>query len=231
LLLDHLEGRAGEPELERDDGHVGPAMGAEWFFAEPDEWIEAERAAFERVRGRVLDIGAGAGRHSLEAQRRGLEAVAIDASPGAVEVCRRRGVRDARLLPLAEVDERLGVFDTVLLLCGNLGLAGGADETSALLERLHGLTAPEARIVFDTVDPHVDNDEADLAYLARNRERGRMPGQMTIRIRYGRLATPWYDLLCVSPGELEGLAAPTGWRLVWRQDAEPPDWYGVLQKS
>jgi SAM-dependent methyltransferase len=138
LLLDHLEGRAGEPELERDDGHVGPAMGAEWFFAEPDEWIEAERAAFERVRGRVLDIGAGAGRHSLEAQRRGLEAVAIDASPGAVEVCRRRGVRDARLLPLAEVDERLGVFDTVLLLCGNLGLAGGADETSALLERLHG---------------------------------------------------------------------------------------------
>jgi SAM-dependent methyltransferase len=231
LLLDHLEGRAGEPELERDDGHVGPAMGAEWFFAEPDEWIEAERAAFERVRGRVLDIGAGAGRHSLEAQRRGLEAVAIDASPGAVEVCRRRGVRDARLLPLAEVDERLGVFDTVLLLCGNLGLAGGADETSALLERLHGLTAPEARIVFDTVDPHVDNDEADLAYLARNRERGRMPGQMTIRIRYGRLATPWYDLLCVSPEELEGLAAPIGWRLVWRQDAEPPDWYGVLRKS
>jgi SAM-dependent methyltransferase len=206
-------------------------MGAEWFFAECDEWVEAERAAFELVRGRVLDIGAGAGRHSLEAQRRGLDAVAIDISPGAVEVCRRRGVRDARLLPLDEVGERLGDFDTLLLLCGNLGLAGGAEETSALLERLHRLTAPDARIVFDSVDPDVDKDEADLAYLAWNRERGRRPGQVTIRIRYGGLVTPWHDLLCVSPGELEELAAPTGWRLAWRRDAEPPDWYGVLEKS
>ena len=85
--------------------------------------------------------------------------------------------------------------------------------------------------MFDTVDPHVDNDEADLAYLARNRERGLMPGQVTIRIRYGGLVTPWYDLLCVSPEELEELAAPTGWRLAWRRDGEPPDWYGVLEKS
>jgi len=231
LLLDHLEGRAGEPELERDDGHIGPAMGAEWFFAEHAEWVEAERAAFELVRGRVLDIGAGAGRHSLEAQRRGLQAVAIDISPGAVEVCRRRGVHDVRLLPLDEIAEKLGAFDTILLLCGNLGLAGGADETSALLERLHKLTAADARIVFDSVDPHVDNDEADLAYVARNRERLRMPGQVTIRIRYGGLVTPWYDLLCVSSGELEELAAPTGWRLAWRREAEPPDWYGALEKS
>ena len=206
-------------------------MGAEWFFAGHDDWIEPERAAFELVRGRVLDIGAGAGRHSLEAQRRGLEAVAIDISPGAIEVCRRRGVGDARLLPLSQVDESLGRFDTVLLLCGNLGLAGGADETVAFLERLHGLTVPGARIVFDSVDPHVDNDEADLAYLERNRTRGRMPGQMTVRIRYGGRVTPWSDLLCVSPAELEELAAGTGWRLAWRRDAEPPDWYGVLEKS
>jgi len=206
-------------------------MGAEWFFAGHNDWMEEERAAFELVRGRVLDIGAGAGRHSLEAQQRGLEAVAIDISPGAIEVCRRRGVRDARLLPLSQVDGRLGVFDTVLLLCGNLGLAGGADETIALLEKLHGFTNSGARIVFDSVDPHSENDDADLAYLERNRERGRLPGQVTIRIRYGGLATPWYDLLCVSPDELEELAVPTGWRLMWRRDSAPPDWYGVLEKA
>ena len=100
-------------------------MGAEWFFADHDDWARIERDAFEHVDGRVLDIGAGAGRHSLVAQRRQLESVAIDISPGAVEVCRRRGLRDAQLLPLAEIDESLGAFDTVLLLCGNFGLAGG----------------------------------------------------------------------------------------------------------
>jgi hypothetical protein len=135
------------------------------------------------------------------------------------------------VLPLDEVDERLGAFDTVLLLCGNVGLAGGADETVALLEKLHRVTAPDARIVFDSVDPQAGSDEGDLAYLERNRARGRMPGEVTIRIGYGGLVTPWYDLLCVSPRELEELAAPTGWRLAWHREAEPPDWYGVLEKS
>ena len=207
-------------------------MGAEWFFAEHDEWAEAERAAFGLVRGRVLDIGAGAGRHSLEAQRRGLEAVAVDNSPGAVETCRRRGVRDARLVPLEEIDDTLGAFDTVLLLCGNFGLAGGRDDTLTLLHRLHRLTAPEGRIVLDTVNPHVENDAKDLAYLERNLERGRMPGQVTIRIRYGELVTPWFELLCVSPSELQDLLVGTGWRMGWAREAdEPPDWYAVLEKA
>lgn len=204
-------------------------MGAGWFFADHDDWAEAERTAFEYVHGRVLDIGAGAGRHSLEAQKRGLEAVAIDISPGAVEVCRLRGVEDVRLLSLEEVDESLGVFDTVLLMCGNFGLAGSGEETIALLGKLHALTSPEGRIVLDTVSPYVDADATDLAHYERNRGRGRMPGQVTIRIRYEGLATPWYDLLCVDLPELETLAVGTGWRPVMiREDGA--DLYAVLEK-
>jgi hypothetical protein len=139
-------------------------------------------------------------------------------------------VHDARLLSLEEIDERLGIFDTALLMCGNLGLAGNASETSALLRRLHDVTSPEGRVVFDTVDPHLDNDEGDLAYLDRNRVTGRMPGEITIRIRYGELVTPWFELLLLSAPELEDLLAGTGWRLAWRRDADPPDWYGVLEK-
>jgi SAM-dependent methyltransferase len=231
LLLDHLAGESGQPLLERDDGNVGPALGAESLFVEPPDWPEAERRAFEFVRGRVLDVGAGAGRHSLEAQRRGLEAVAIDISPGAVEVCRRRGVRDVRLLPLAAMDESLGAFDTVLLMCGNFGLAGSGSETKSALRMLHELTAPDGRIVLDSVDPYVENDGADLAYLEQNRKRGRMPGQVTIRIRYEERATPWFDLLCVSRAELEDLAGAAGWRVAWAIDGEPPDFYAVLEKD
>jgi SAM-dependent methyltransferase len=205
-------------------------MGAGWFFADHHDWTEPERSAFEYVDGRVLDVGAGAGRHSLVVQRRQLEAVAIDISPGAVDVCRRRGVEDARLLPFVEIDESLGAFDTVLLLCGNFGLAGSEEETVALLEKLHSLTSPGARVVLDTVDPYVDNDEADLAYLERNREHGRMPGQMTIRIRYAGLTTPWYDLLCVNPLELAALLEGTGWHSVWVRE-DDTDVYAVLEKD
>ena len=52
------------------------------------------------------------------------------------------------------------------------------------------MTSPSGRIVLDSVDPYVDADDADLAYEERNRARGRLPGQVTIRIRYGERATP-----------------------------------------
>lgn len=231
LLLDHLAGAAGEPILERDDGSAGPALPADVFFAEHDAWPVGERSVFAAVGGRVLDVGCGAGRHSLEAQRRRCEVVAIDVSPGAVEVCRRRGVRDVRLLALAEVGPELGSFDTVLMFCGNLGLPGDAAEAVRTFRRLHALTVPGARIVFDSVDPHQDADEDDLAYWERNRARGRLPGQVTIRLRYGALATPWFDLLTLSPAELEGLLAGTGWRLARVVEGEPPDYYGALEKT
>ena len=216
--------------LELDDGRSGPALGAGWFFAEQAQWPEAERAVFRYARGRVLDVGAGAGRHSLEAQRRGLEVVAIDVSPGAVEVCRRRAVHDARLLALEDVDDELGVFDTVLMMCGNFGLVGSADQAGSTLARLHTITTVGGRIILDSVDPHVDCSDAELAYQERNRANGRMPGQVTIRIRYGDRVTPWYGLLNVSADELEGLVDGTGWQVAQLVDTEPPDVYAVLEK-
>ena len=230
LLLDHLEGEPGRMILERDDGYAGPALPAEIFLAGHDQWPDEERRVFELVHGRVLDIGCGAGRHSLEAERRGLSAVAIDISPGAVEVCRRLGVRDVRLLPLAAVDESLGVFDTILMMCGNFGLVGTAADAGPALRTLHGITTPDARIVLDSVDPYVD-DEDDLAYLERNRARGRLPGQVTIRLRYLDSVTPWFDLLNLSPSELEQLLTGTGWHVAHLVPGEPPDYYAVLEKT
>jgi hypothetical protein len=170
-------------------------------------------------------------RGSLEAQSRGLDVLAIDISPGAVEVSRRRGVHDVRLLPIAEVDQRLGRFDSVLMMCGNFGLAGSARETERWLQTLHGMTPPSGRIVLDTVDPYQDADAEYLAYIERNRARGAMPGQVTIRIRYGERVTPWFDLLLVSPSELDELAGRAGWRAAKVVPGDQPDFYAVLEKA
>ena len=230
-LLDELAGVAREGQLERDDGSTGPSMAAASFLIPFDGWHPAERQVFERVRGRVLDVGCGAGRHSLEAQERNLDVLAIDISPGAVEASRRRGVCDVRLLPIAEVDERLGTFDSVLMMCGNFGLAGSAGETERWLQTMHRMTTPSGRIVLDTVDPYQDADAGYLAYMERNRARGAMAGQVTIRIRYGERLTPWFDLLLVSPSELDELAGRAGWRVAEVVAGEPPDSYAVLEKG
>jgi SAM-dependent methyltransferase len=231
LLLDHLSGHAGEAILERDDGYTRPALSAAVFFAEFDEWPSEEQQVFERVRGRVLDVGCGAGRHSLEAQQRGCEVVAIDISPGAVEVARRRGVLDVRLLPLAAVDRTLGLFDTVLMMCGNFGLFGTEEEARRLLRTLYEISPPEGRIVFDSLDPSLTDDSRNLAYQARNRALGRPRGQVTIRVRYRDFTTAWFNLLTLSPAELEDLLEGTGWRLAELFSSTPPDYFGVLEKA
>ena len=80
------------------------------YLAPVRRWKAVERRALRYARGRVLDVGCGAGRVALELQVRGREVVAIDPSPGAGEVSRGRGVRDVRLLRLEDVDESLGHF-------------------------------------------------------------------------------------------------------------------------
>ena len=116
-LLDHLAGEDTYEIIERDDGMFNVSPGAKLYFSEYEDWSPAEKQAMTHVRGRVLDIGCGAGRHSLYLQGQGFDVHGIDVSPGAIEVCRRRGLAKTSLMPLTQVSRnKLGVFDTVLMM-------------------------------------------------------------------------------------------------------------------
>jgi SAM-dependent methyltransferase len=211
-LQDQLEGRNARVVVEREDGYVYTES-VDWYFGGLKRWHTAERLALRQVRGRVLDVGAGAGRVALELQKRGHEVVAIDISPLAVAVCKKRGVRDARVLPLTRIESSLGRFETVAMFGNNFALVQNPRRARWLLRRLRGLTTDEARILAVCYDPHQTKDSADLAYHEWNRRRGRMPGQIRLRVRYAAYATPWADYLMVSPSELEEIVAGTGWKV------------------
>jgi methylase of polypeptide subunit release factors len=87
-LLDMAAGRPEPTVIERDDGFIG--IDATDYVASLDDLAHW---ALDRAVGRVLDVGAGAGRASLALQERGQDVVALDLSPGAILACRRRGVR------------------------------------------------------------------------------------------------------------------------------------------
>lgn len=211
-LLDHCRGVwVPPPELEIGSGQIGDAMHPEWFFRSFEEWDWWDRELLPLVaQGPALDLGAGAGRASLWLQEQGATVTAVDSSAGAVDVCRLRGVNDARVGDLRNppTDQR---WRTILLLCGNLGLAGSWQKTRALLARLAEVSAPDAAIVGDTVEPG-GPPEADL------------------RIRYKAMATPWWRQLNVPVTDVPALVAGTGW-CVDRHLIERPDHSLLLRRA
>lgn len=208
MLLDYLEGRRGEELIERNDGYIALSAGGETYFAEPSGH---QRTIADRARGRVLDVGCGAGRYGLYLEGRGLEVVGIDVSPFAVDVCRRRGMRDVRVLSIEDVSASLGQFDTVLMLGHNLALLGSARRARRILRRLLQVVSPDGVILGDTLDPYQTDDAIHLAYHAENRAKGRMSGQIRMRVRYKTYKSPWFDYLFLSREELDDLLDGSGW--------------------
>lgn len=214
--------------IERDDGLINGAP-AGHYLDEPADWPAYDRQALRLCRGRVLDIGTGAGRCAIELQRRGIAVTGLDTSPGAIEVSRKRGLRDTVLATVDEFSRAAVRYDTFLLLGNNLGLLEGAERAPAFLAALARLAAPGARLVAQGSDPYGTRDPVHVAYHERNRQRGRLGGQLRLRLRYRDVATEWFDYLNCSAAELEALLDGTGWRLIAMDDRERPYYLAVME--
>ncbi len=229
-MVDYLNGKSGVEIVERDDGLIEPNGGPAVYFVPYKKWHPLEKKAVRYARGRVLDVGCGAGRHTLYLQEKGFTVVAIDNSPLAVEVCRKRGVEDARVLSVFDISSALGIFDTIWLL-DNFSLFGNPERSRRLLKRLYKITSAKGRILASSADPCAGDDPDHLAYHAANRAKGKMPGQLRIRVRYKRFATPWIQFLLVSKQELESILEGTGWRVEKYVDARTPQYLAILSKK
>jgi SAM-dependent methyltransferase len=232
-LFDHLEGRETSELIERDDGYIDLARrGVETYFQPASEWPEHERLALANAKGRVLDIGCGAGRVLLELEERGLEVVGIDVSPLALEVCRRRGAKNVKKVGIQDInDDELGEFDTIVMMGNNFGLLANPTNTRRLLKRFHRMTSADAVIIAEVMDPYQTTEPFHLAYHERNREKGRMAGQLRIRIRYKGHRTSWYDYLFVSQDEMRSLVRESGWRVSRIVESGGPTYIGLLTKE
>jgi SAM-dependent methyltransferase len=158
-----------------------------------------------------------------------MEVVGIDASPLAVDVAQERGVRDACVLSVASIRSELGRFDTFLLLGNNFGVFGSVRGARATLRKLGRLARPEARIIAAAASPYAQSDPHELAYQSWNRARGRMPGQMRVRVRYTYYTSAWFDWLFVSREELDEIVRGTGWRVSATLEGPIPNFIVVLE--
>ena len=121
------------------------------LFRSYHEMPPLEQRALNEARGKVLDVGAGAGCHALALQERGFDVTAVDISPLSCETMKERGVANVECVNIfnQRFQER---FDTLLLLMNGTGIAGKLSRLPQLLSRLKRLMNPGAQILIDSSD-------------------------------------------------------------------------------
>jgi SAM-dependent methyltransferase len=224
------QGKSTYEIVERDDGFI-EVSSAQPYFEPYGNWPEHEREAIQRAHGAIIDIGCGAGRVALYLEQQGYGVLAIDNSPLAVKVSTLRGVKTARVLSILDIETLGGPFDSIVMYGNNFGLFGGMARARRLLAVMHRITSSDATILAASSDPYKTHDPVHLAYQQRNRDRGRMSGQVRVRIRYREFTGNWFDYLFASPTELHMIVAKTGWRVSGIVPSKGSKYVAILQKD
>jgi SAM-dependent methyltransferase len=216
--------------IERDDGYFSANQSPKIYFSEYPDWPIIEQKAMDFVKGRVLDIGCGAGRHALYLQQKGFSVVGVDSSPLAVKVCKLRGLKKVKVVSLEDLTFKPNTFGTILMLGGNFGLMGNPKKARRLFKKLRRVTTKNAIIIAETRDPYNTDNPLHLEYHRLNRTRGRLSGETRIRVRFEKTATKWIEYLMVSKEEMEQLINGTGWKISRFIDSKNAGYAAIIEK-
>jgi 2-polyprenyl-3-methyl-5-hydroxy-6-metoxy-1,4-benzoquinol methylase len=216
-LSDYFNGdRSFALIMHRDDG-LRVELPVRLFFAEPSEFSTIEKRALELCFGKVLDIGAGTGRHAKELQKKGLDIQAIDVSPEAVEIMKKSGLNKVVCGDIFDYKE--GKFDTLLLLGHGIGMVESIDGLRRFLEHAHSLINPGGLLLFDSLDVRCTDDPSNISYQKNNKEQNIYFGEIRLQFEYkGHKGKSW-TWLHVDSETLLSEASNAGWvcEIVFRE--------------
>jgi len=217
-LLDYCKGETSAAVVVHGDDGETEIVPIRVFFRGPAEFSALEEAALDLCRGRVLDAGAGSGCHSLVLQEQGLSVCAIDIAPEAVEVMRRRGVREARCADLFSFEA--GPFDTLLLMMNGIGVVGSLAGLDRFLAGVGRLLKPDGQILLDSYDPGWGEDPEKAPSPRVMGRPGRYIGEMRFQLEYKGEIGPDLEWLFVDSETLADHAGRAGWscEVLWQEE-------------
>lgn len=187
------------------------------FFREEEEMPAMERKALELCRGRILDVGAGAGCHSLPLQTRGQDATALDYSPLSAALMTERGVNKVICEDFYALQE--GDFDTLLLMWNGIGMTGTIAGFRKFLAKARNLLRPGGQIIFDSTD---------CAYIFQEKPSLDAPyyGESRSQYEYKDQLGGWFGWLFIDRETLRKIAAEEGWEIEIMAEGKIGEWLG-----
>lgn len=183
-------------------------MSVSYLFRSYKEMPKLEQKALQLAKGKVLDVGCGAGSHALYLQNeRKLEVTAIDISENAIQACQLRGLKNAEVVNVLDLDAS-EKFDTILLLMNGTGIFGKLNQISAYLQKLKNLLNEGGQILIDSSDIiYMFDQDEDGAYEINA---SGYYGELTFSIEYKREKEDEFDWLYLDYNTLQNAALANG---------------------
>lgn len=172
------------------------------FFRSAEQMPELELLALHNCKGRVLDIGAGAGSHSLLLQQNGMDVTALEISEKAATVIKQRGVKKVMQSDIFTFENER--FDTLLLLMNGIGLTQNIQGLRHFFQHAKNLILPNGQLILDS---------SDVAYLYD----GPIPkmdhyyGEIKYQYEYKKQKSNWFTWLYIDRDTLKSTATEEGW--------------------
>lgn len=193
-ILDYQTNNSPEDIITETTISEADAMEVSYLFRSFKDMPILEQKALQLAKGKILDVGCGAGSHSLYLQEKGLEVTAIDISENAIKACKLRGLKNARVQNILDLDVQ-EKYDTILLLMNGTGIFGTLANTSKYLQKLKSVLSPNGQILIDSSDIiyMFDEDEDGSKWIPADG----YYGELTFTISYKNereAAFPWLYL-------------------------------------
>ena len=199
-------------------------MSVKYLFRTFDEMPKIEQLALDMSRGTILDVGCGAGSHSLNLQNRNMTVTAIDISPNAITACKLRGILNAKVTNINDVN---CTFDTILLLMNGAGMCGRLKNLRQFLRKLKSLLNPGGQILLDSSDIiyMFDEDTDGGKWIPSDND---YYGEVVFNISYkGEKEAP-FDWMYIDYQTLENAALEIGFKCEMVSEGEHYDYLARL---
>jgi SAM-dependent methyltransferase len=179
-----------------------------YFFRSKELMPKTELMALDHCYGKVLDIGAGSGSHSLELIKNGFDVTSLDISPDFIEIMKLRGLKNVVHSDIFDFKDVK--FDTLLLLMNGIGLVKSINGLPGFLEHAKSLLKKGGQIIFDS---------SDLLYLYEDDEgnyninlNDEYYGEVEFVVEYNGIKGKAFNWLYIDYDNLSSIAAEAGFR-------------------
>jgi SAM-dependent methyltransferase len=206
-ILDYQTGNNPEDLITETSISEADEMSVAYLFRSFKDMPKLEQKALSLSKGKVLDVGCGAGSHSLHLQQKGFDVTSIDISPNAIKACELRGLKKAKLQDVMAMENEK--FDTVLLLMNGAGMCGKLKNITKFLQKLKSLLTENGQILVDSSDIiyMFDDDEDGGKWIPGDSE---YYGEVEFKVSYKGETEKPFEWMYIDYNTLQNAAISNG---------------------